>query len=127
VRVVVDLAIEKEQSCLSSRTAGADGKENVSFRRYVAANIPEEARRSQVTVWNPHLAEAGEQAQIDYGSWPAAGPGHRKLRTVWAFVMVLACSRHMFVRPVLTMDQRAWTECHVAAFGFFGGYAWGIT
>jgi integrase/recombinase XerD len=34
---------------------------------------------------------------------------------------VLACSRHMFVRPVLTMDQRAWTECHVAAFGFFGG------
>jgi hypothetical protein len=35
-----------------------------------------------------------------------------KLRVVWAFVMVLACSRHMFVRPVLKMDQRAWTECH---------------
>ena len=35
--------------------------------------------------------------------------------------MVLACSRHMFVRPVLVMDQRAWTECHVAAFAFFGG------
>jgi len=27
----------------------------------------------------------------------------------------------MFVRPVIRMDQRAWTECHVAAFGFFGG------
>ena len=93
-----------------------------SFRRYVAANLPEETRRSQVTVWNPHPAEAGEQAQIDYGQlgrWldPVTG----KLRTVWAFVMVLACSRHMFVRPVLTMDQRAWTECHVAAFEFFGG------
>ena len=93
-----------------------------SFRRYVAANIPEEARRSQVVVWNPRTAEAGEQAQIDYGQlgrWldPVTG----KLRTVWAFVMVLACSRHMFVRPVLKMDQRAWTECHVAAFGFFGG------
>ena len=93
-----------------------------SFRRYVAANIPEEARRSQVTVWNPHPAEAGEQAQIDYGQlgrWldPVSG----KLRTVWAFVMVLACSRHMFVRPVLRMDQRAWTECHVAAFEFFDG------
>src|SRR5712671_240373 len=25
-----------------------------SFRRYVNANIPEEIRRSQVTVWNPH-------------------------------------------------------------------------
>jgi transposase len=93
-----------------------------SFRRYVAANIPEEARRAQVVVWSPRQAEAGEQAQIDYGMlgrWldPATG----KLRTVWAFVMVLACSRHMFVRPVLKMDQRAWTECHVEAFGFFGG------
>jgi transposase len=93
-----------------------------SLRRYVAANIPEEARRAQVTVWSPRQAEAGEQAQIDYGMlgrWvdPASG----KLRTVWAFVMVLACSRHMFVRPVLKMDQRAWTECHVEAFGFFGG------
>ena len=35
--------------------------------------------------------------------------------------MVLACSRHMFVRPVLSMDQRAWTACHVEAFAFFGG------
>jgi transposase len=93
-----------------------------SLRRYVAANVPEEARRSQVTVWSPRQAEAGEQAQIDYGMlgrWldPVTG----KLRTVWAFVMVLACSRHMFVRPVLKMDQRAWTECHVEAFAFFGG------
>src|ERR1700728_2643478 len=93
-----------------------------SFRRYVAANIPEEARRSQVVVWNPRPAEAGEQAQIDYGQlgrWldPVSG----RLRTVQAFVMVLACSRHMFVRPVLKMDQRAWTECHVEAFAFFGG------
>jgi transposase len=93
-----------------------------SFRRYVTANIAEEARRSQVTVWSPRQAEAGEQAQIDYGMlgrW--ADPVTGKLRTVWAFVMVLACSRHMFVRPVLRMDQRAWTECHAGAFGFFGG------
>ena len=93
-----------------------------SFRRYVVACVPEEARRSQVTVWNPRPAEAGEQAQIDYGQlgrWldPVTG----KLRMVWAFVMVLACSRHMFVRPVVKMDQRAWTECHVEAFAFFGG------
>jgi Integrase core domain len=40
---------------------------------------------------------------------------------VWAFVMVLCCSRHMFVRPVIRLDQHAWTECHVAAFEFFGG------
>jgi transposase len=93
-----------------------------SFRRYVAANVPEETRRAQVRVLDPRPAEAGEQAQIDYGQlgrWldPATG----KLRTIWAFVMVLCCSRHMFVRPVAKMDQRAWTECHAAAFEFFGG------
>ena len=43
-----------------------------SFRRCVAANVPEETRRSQVRVWDPHPSEAGEQAQIDYrplGRW----------------------------------------------------------
>jgi hypothetical protein len=79
-----------------------------SFRRYVAANVPEEARRAQVTVWNPRPAEAGEQAQIDHGMlgrWldPATG----RLRTVWAFVMVLAYSRHMFVRPLLALQARS--------------------
>lgn len=93
-----------------------------SFRRYTAANIPEEVRRAQVRVLSPREAAPGEHAQIDYGQlgrWldPVTG----KLRVVWAFVMVLACSRHMFVRTVLKMDQQAWTECHVAAFEFFGG------
>jgi transposase len=93
-----------------------------SLRRYVAANVPEEVRRAQVRVLDPRPAAAGEHAQIDYGQlgrWldPATGRRH----VVWAFVMVLACSRHMFVRPVLRMDQAAWTECHVKAFEFFGG------
>jgi transposase len=93
-----------------------------SFRRYVAANLPEEARRSQVRVLRPHPAEPGGEAQIDYGQlgrWidPATGKRH----VVWVFAMVLACSRLMFIRPVLKLDQQAWTECHVAAFAFFGG------
>ena len=83
-----------------------------SFRRYVAANV-EETRRSQVKVLRPWPAEPGAEAQIDYGRlgrWldPVAG----KPVTVWAFVMVLACSRHMFVRPVTRLDQQAWSECH---------------
>src|SRR6266581_4926312 len=93
-----------------------------SLRRYVAANLPEEVRRSQVRVLSLHPAVPGEQAQIDYGQlgrW--ADPVTGRVRAVWAFAMVLCCSRHMFVRPVITMDQQAWTECHVAAFGFFGG------
>ena len=93
-----------------------------SFRRYVMANVPEETRRSQVKVLRPYPAEPGAEAQVDYGRlgrWldPASG----KLRTVWAFVMVLSCSRHMFVRPVIRLDQQAWSECHVKAFAFFGG------
>ena len=93
-----------------------------SFRRYVAANLPEEARRSQVRVLRPQAAEPGDEAQIDYGQlgrWidPATGRRH----VVWVFAMVLACSRLMFIRPVLKLDQQAWTGCHVAAFAFFGG------
>lgn len=40
---------------------------------------------------------------------------------VWAFVMVLACSRKMFVQPVFRMDQSSWNASHVAAFEYFGG------
>ncbi len=93
-----------------------------SFRRYVAANLPEEARRGQVTVLRLAPAEAGQEAQVDYGQlgrWTDPRSGRRHV--VNAFAMVLCCSRHLFVRPVIVMDQRAWTECHVAAFSFFGG------
>jgi transposase len=93
-----------------------------SLRRYVAANLPEEVLRSKVTVLRLVPAEPGAEAQIDYGqmgSWrdPASGRRH----TVNVFAMVLCCSRYLFVRPVLKMDQHAWTECHVAAMDFFGG------
>jgi transposase len=92
-----------------------------SLKRWVAANLPEEVRRDRVTVLMDEPVPGGE-AQIDYGhlgSW--VDPHSGKKRRVWAFVMVLPASRHLFVRPVLSMDQRAWTECHVAAFDFFGG------
>ena len=70
--------------------------------------MPEEVRRSRVTVLRLVPAEAGQEAQIDYGrlgSWTDPRSGRR--HTVNAFAMVLCCSRHMFVRPVITMDQRA--------------------
>jgi transposase len=92
-----------------------------SLRRYVRANLPEDVLRSRVTVLRDD-PPAGAEAQIDYGylgSW--VDPVGGRLRRVWAFVMVLACSRHMFVRPVLRMDQAAWTQAHVEAFAFFGG------
>jgi len=78
-----------------------------SLRRYVAANLPEEVRRSQVRVLRLVPAEPGAEAQIDYGQmgrWVDPRTGRR--HTVNVFAMVLCCSRHMFVRPVLRMDQR---------------------
>jgi hypothetical protein len=93
-----------------------------SLRRYVSANLPEEVRRSQVRVLRLQPAVPGQEAQIDYGQmgrWTDPRTGRR--HTVNVFAMVLCCSRFLFVRPVIRMDQRAWTECHVAAFGFFGG------
>ncbi|WP_157129059.1 IS21 family transposase, partial [Nocardia amamiensis] len=92
-----------------------------SLKRYVEANLPEEDQRAKVTVLRDD-PPPGEEAQIDYGylgSWVDPVGGRR--RRIWAFVMVLAMSRMMFVRPVLTMDQQAWTHAHVEAFAFFGG------
>jgi transposase len=92
-----------------------------SVRRWVRANLPEDARRAQVTVLRD-TPPPGQEAQIDYGRlgmWTDPRDGRR--RTVWAFVMVLAHSRHMFVRPTLVMDQAEWTAAHVEAFAFFAG------
>ena len=92
-----------------------------SLRRYIAVNLPEQSLAEQVTVLRPDVPP-GEEAQVDYGMlgmwWD---PTRQARRRVWAFVMVLAASRHMFVRPVLVMDQQAWNAAHVAAFAFFGG------
>jgi transposase len=92
-----------------------------SFRRFCWAEFPDEALRQRVRVPRP-AGEPGDEAQIDYGylgRWrdPLAG----RWRRVWAFVMVLAFSRHLFVRPVLRLDALAWTAAHVAAFSFFQG------
>ncbi|CCQ18483.1 Transposase [Rhodococcus sp. AW25M09] len=92
-----------------------------SVRRWVTGNLSEDAMRSSVTVPRGPI-EPGSEAQIDYGKlgmWFDPDSGRRV--AVWAFVMVLACSRHMFVQPVLKMHQSSWCASHVAAFEYFGG------
>lgn len=92
-----------------------------SFRRYLRAMMPEVLNRLEVTVWRPEVSP-GEEAQVDFGylgTW--VDPAKGVTRRVWAFVMVLAYSRHMFVWPVLKLDLIAWLECHLRAFAFFGG------
>ncbi|WUA05699.1 IS21 family transposase [Nocardia sp. NBC_01377] len=99
---------------------GLDVSES-SVRRWITANLADEAARARVTVPRPPVAP-GSEAQIDYGklgTWfdPVAG---RRV-TVQGFVMVLSCSRMLFVQPVTSMDQSSWCASHVAAFEFFGG------
>ena len=92
-----------------------------SLRRYLAANFAEEVARSAVTVLRD-TPPAGDEAQVDYGllgRW--RDPATDKVRRVWGFIMILAFSRLIFLRPVLTMDEQSWVESHVAAFEFFGG------
>ena len=92
-----------------------------SLRRYLSANFAEEVARSAVTVLR-ETPPAGDEAQVDYGllgRW--RDPATDKVRKVWGFIMVLAFSRLMFLRPVLSMDEQSWVESHVLAFEFFGG------
>src|SRR5664279_4213847 len=75
-----------------------------SLRRFVGQAFPDRRGARLVTVLRPG-APVGV-AQIDYGylgSW--VDPVGGRLRRVQAFVIVLACCRHMFVRPVLSLDQ----------------------
>lgn len=92
-----------------------------SFLRYVREEFPEEAASAQVTVLKDD-PPPGEEAQLDYGylgRWP--DPRSGKLSRVWALVMVLAMSRHLFVYPVLHMTITAFISAHVAAFSFLDG------
>jgi transposase len=81
-----------------------------SLKRWIAANLPEQALRAKVTVLGDD-PPPGQEAQIDYGylgMWLDPIGGRR--RRVWGFVMVLSRSRHLFLRPVLRMDQATWTH-----------------
>lgn len=92
-----------------------------SVRRWIATHFAEEVARARVTVPRGEVPP-GSEAQIDYGRlgmW--LNPVTARRVAVWAFVMALACSRHLFVRPVIRMDQSTWCTCHVEAFEFFNG------
>jgi len=92
-----------------------------SLRRYVRLEFAEEAAEERATVLRDD-PPPGSEAQLDYGhlgSWtdPASGAKRR----VWAFIMTLAFSRHLFCYPVLRMTQEEFLAAHVAAFAFFAG------
>jgi len=66
--------------------------------------------------------DPGDTAQVDFGSGPEITDVHtgQTFRT-WAFVMVLAWSRHMYAEMVLDQKVETWLGCHRRAFEWFGG------
>jgi transposase len=92
-----------------------------SLRRFIWANFDEEVARAAVRVLRD-TPPPGEEAQVDYGllgRW--FDPVSERMRRVWGFILVLTCSRLMFLRPVLRMDEASWVEAHVLGLEFFGG------
>ena len=82
------------------------------------ANPAEDAVCERVTV-----LRAGSEAQIDCGlpgslMGPCTGWSQRSGRA-W----LLSHARHMFVRPLVSMDQASWMADHGEASAFFGGAA----
>ena len=63
---------------------------------------------------------AGEQAQVDWGSFGSIRIGDAR-RRLSCFVMVLSWSRALFARFVLDETLESFLRCHVAAFSVFGG------
>jgi transposase len=63
----------------------------------------------------------GQQAQVDFGYVGRCGDEKGKLRKVWAFVMTLSWSRHLYVEFVFDQRMSTWLRCHEDAFRWFGG------
>lgn len=92
-----------------------------TFYRYLKHTCPEGYRPTAITVLRDDPVP-GEEAQIDFGylgSW--LDPFNQHHLRLWAFLLILAHSRHTFLRVIARLDQRSWLECHVAAFTFLGG------
>ncbi len=63
----------------------------------------------------------GEVAQVDFGEvTPLVDPQTGEVRRTYAFAMVLAWSRHMYVEFVFDQKIPTWLLCHQHAFEFFG-------
>lgn len=71
----------------------------ITFRRFVRREM-REVDPDKVVVRRPP-AKMGDAAEIDFGVlcfW--VNPKTQERRRLWAFIMTLAASRHMFVRLV---------------------------
>lgn len=62
----------------------------------------------------------GQQAQVDFGDFKIV-ERDGTTRTIYAFIMTLGYSRHMYVEFIERCTLPNFLACHQNAFGFFGG------
>jgi transposase len=86
------------------------------FRKLVASYRP----RPVVEAYHRLRTLPGEQAQVDWGYFGQVTVGSAK-RRLWAFVMVLSWSRHIFLRFFYGATMANFLRGHVSAFEAFGG------
>ena len=97
------------------RTLGYEGSYTI-----LAEYVRPRRRRRQPQATVRFETAAGEQAQVDWGSFSYVDERGRK-RQMWAFVMVLGWSRAIYVEFVRRADTTSFIQCHVNAFEYFGG------
>lgn len=88
-----------------------------SIRRFVRILEPKQPEAFARIETTP-----GQEAQVDFGyAGRMLDPQTGQMRKAWAFVMVLACSRHQYVEFVWDQSLSTWLLLHRHAFEFFGG------
>jgi transposase len=88
-----------------------------SIRRFVRTLEPK-----QPEAYGRIETAPGEEAQVDFGyAGRMLDPESGQPRKAWAFVMVLAASRHQYVEFVWDQSVATWLLLHRHAFEFFGG------
>ena len=85
------------------------------FRDIVAKHRPRAATEAYLRV----RTMPGEQAQVDWGSFGRVRIGNAE-RKLYAFVMVLSWSRHIFLRFYVNQSTSNFLHGHVDAFEYFG-------
>jgi len=111
----------KEQAFQATRihelliAEGFDGAYH-TVRRYVKQIKEQRDRQAYIRF----ETMPGQQAQVDFGDFQISCADGSKI-TIYAFVMALGFSRHMYVEFIDRCTLPNFLACHQHAFGFFGG------
>lgn len=94
---------------------GYTGKVRI-LRAFMAPYRP----MAQSTVTVRFETEPGKQAQVDWADFGSFQIGGQTFK-LYAFIMVLAYSRALYVEFTTSTDMGTFLRCHINAFRFFGG------